>query len=50
MSEDRARYVYQSRLAARILSESCESCLQRQFEYVCVWGTFVCTECVKAIR
>jgi len=50
MSEEMERYEISVNLSARIRAESCESCLQRQFEYVCVWGTFVCTECIKAIR
>ena len=33
-------------LSARILAESCESCLQAEFAYVCTYGTFVCEECV----
>jgi len=44
MSEDRARYVHQFRLAARILAESCESCLQREFDFI-VHDCFVCESC-----
>ena len=33
-------------LTYRILAESCESCLQAEFAYVCTYGTFVCEECV----
>ena len=44
MSEDRARYVRQFRLAARILAESCESCLQREFDFI-IHDAFVCESC-----
>jgi len=50
MSQDMERFEMQVNLSARILAESCESCLQREFKYVCIWGTFVCAECIKAIR
>ena len=45
MSEEKARYILQFQLAARILAESCESCLQREFDYVCDYGTFICESC-----
>jgi len=49
MSEEMERFevaVNTDRLRDRILGESCESCMQREFEYVCVWGTFVCRGCL----
>ena len=49
MSEDRARYVYQFRLAARILSQSCESCERREFDFL-LHDTFVCESCKEAAR
>ena len=36
--------IIQYRLAARILAESCESCLQREFDYI-QHDTFVCESC-----
>lgn len=36
---------YEPGLSARILGESCESCMRAEFEYVCIWGTFVCRGC-----
>ena len=32
------------RIAARIIAESCESCLQREFDYY-LHDTFVCEPC-----
>ena len=34
----------QYRLEARIISESCESCHQREFDYI-IYSTFVCESC-----
>jgi len=45
MSEEMERYEISVNLSARILAESCESCMQAEFEYVCIWGTFVCRGC-----
>jgi hypothetical protein len=44
MSEDRARYVWRFELAARIIAESCESCLQREFDFI-IEDAFVCETC-----
>jgi hypothetical protein len=44
MSEERTNYVREFRLAARILAESCESCLQREFDFY-LHDTFVCESC-----
>jgi len=38
------RNAMQQRLAARILSESCESCLQREFDFI-VHDCLVCESC-----
>jgi hypothetical protein len=43
MSEYR-RNAMQYRIAARIIAESCESCLQREFDYY-LHDTFVCETC-----
>ena len=40
MSEDRMQY----RLAARVIAESCESCLQREFDFY-LHDAFVCESC-----
>jgi hypothetical protein len=45
MSGDRPRYVRRFDLDARILAESCESCLQRPFHYLHE-DTFVCPSCL----
>jgi hypothetical protein len=44
MSEDRTEYVWRFELAARIIAESCESCLQREFDYF-IEDAFVCETC-----
>ena len=44
MSKERTKYVWEFRLAARILAESCESCLQREFDFY-LHDTFVCESC-----
>lgn len=38
------RRALEFRLAARIIAESCESCLQREFDYL-IHNTFVCETC-----
>lgn len=43
MSEYR-RNALEFRLAARIIGESCESCLQREFDFI-IQDTFVCESC-----
>ena len=43
MSEYR-RNAIQYRIAARIIGESCESCLQREFDYL-LHDTLVCESC-----
>lgn len=42
MDEHRKRMEF--RLAARIIAESCESCLQREFDFI-QHDTFVCETC-----
>ena len=39
-----SRRALEYRLAARIIGESCESCMQREFDYF-VEDTFVCETC-----
>jgi len=39
-----SRRAFEFRIAARVLAESCESCLQREFDYY-VEDTFVCDSC-----
>ena len=39
-----SRRALEFRLAARIISESCESCLQREFDFI-VHDAFVCESC-----
>ena len=39
-----SRRAFEFRIAARVLAESCESCLQREFDYY-VEDTFVCESC-----
>jgi ribosomal protein L37AE/L43A len=43
MSEYHKRAM-QDRVAARIISESCESCERREFDHI-VHNTFVCESC-----
>jgi len=43
MSEYSQR-AYQFRIAARIISESCESCERREFDFF-IHDTFVCESC-----
>jgi hypothetical protein len=38
------RAAMQQRLAARIIAESCESCLQREFDFI-IHDAFVCETC-----
>jgi hypothetical protein len=38
------RDAMQYRLAARIIGESCESCLQREFDFI-IEDAFVCETC-----
>jgi hypothetical protein len=38
------RDAMQYRLAARIIGESCESCMQREFDFI-ILDTFVCESC-----
>jgi hypothetical protein len=42
MSEHRKRLEF--RLAARIMNESCESCMQREFDFI-IEDAFVCETC-----
>jgi hypothetical protein len=42
MSEHAERLRY--RIAARVMAQSCESCLQREFDFY-VHETFVCESC-----
>ena len=37
------------RIAARVIAESCESCLQREFDFL-IHDTFVCESCKEAAR
>jgi hypothetical protein len=41
---DYYRNAMQQRLAARVISESCESCLQREFDFI-IEDAFVCETC-----
>ena len=41
---DYHRRALEYRLAARIIGESCESCHQREFDYI-IHSTFVCDTC-----
>ena len=41
---DYHRRAVEFRLAARIIAESCESCLQREFDFI-QHDTFVCESC-----
>ena len=36
-------------IAARVIAESCESCLQREFDFL-IHDTFVCESCKEAAR
>lgn len=49
MTADDYRQAIEGRIAARIIAESCESCLQREFDYICDYGTFICESCA-AVR
>lgn len=40
-----SRMAHEFRLAARIIAESCESCLRREFDFI-QGDTFVCESCV----
>ena len=37
------------RIAARIIAESCESCLQREFDFI-IQDAFVCESCAAVDR
>ena len=39
-----ARMAHEYRIAARVIAESCESCWQREFDYL-LHDTFVCESC-----
>jgi hypothetical protein len=39
-----SRMALELRIAARIIAESCESCLRREFDHI-VHNTFVCESC-----
>jgi hypothetical protein len=39
-----SRMALELRIAARIVAESCESCLRREFDYI-IEDTFVCESC-----
>ena len=41
---DYHRRALEYRIAARIMSESCESCLQREFDHI-IEDAFVCETC-----
>jgi hypothetical protein len=42
-----ARMAFEYRIAARVIAESCESCEQREFDYL-LHDTFVCESCAVA--
>ena len=42
---DRLRF----RIAARVIAQSCESCEQREFDFL-IYDTFVCESCKEAAR
>ena len=44
-----SRMAHDYRIAARVIAESCESCLQREFDYL-IHDTFVCESCKEAAR
>ena len=44
-----SRKAQEFRIAARVIAESCESCLQREFDYL-IHDTFVCESCKEAAR
>jgi hypothetical protein len=44
MTADQYRQAIESRIAARVIAESCESCLQREFDFI-VEDAFVCETC-----
>ena len=39
-----SRMAHEFRIAARVIAESCESCLQREFDYL-LHDAFVCESC-----
>ena len=44
-----SRMAHEYRIAARVIAESCESCLQREFDFF-IHDTFVCESCKEAAR
>ena len=44
-----SRMAHEFRIAARVIAESCESCLQREFDFL-IHDTFVCESCKEAAR
>ena len=44
-----SRMAHEFRIAARVIAESCESCLQREFDFL-LHDTFVCESCKEAAR
>ena len=44
-----SRRALEFRLAARIIGESCESCLQREFDFI-IQDAFVCESCAAVDR
>ena len=44
-----SRMAHEYRIAARVIAESCESCLQREFDFL-IHDTFVCESCKEAAR
>ena len=44
-----SRMAHDFRIAARVIAESCESCLQREFDFL-IHDTFVCESCKEAAR
>ena len=44
-----SRMAHEYRIAARVIAESCESCLQREFDFL-IQDTFVCESCKEAAR
>ena len=39
-----SRMAHEFRIAARVIAESCESCLQREFDFI-IQDAFVCESC-----
>ena len=39
-----SRMAHEYRIAARVIGESCESCLRREFDFL-IHDTFVCETC-----